>query len=255
MKAAVIGLTVAGVASFLVWSYMKRFEEEASGGPRVQILTVVRTLEPGSVLKDSDIGERGIPMAYVESRAIRASDRQRIANLRVSSALEAQQILNWSDIVASNDERMLSNLVQPGMRAVSIHTEGQSNMLAKAGDRVDVISTVQQPGSNDHRVAVVLLQNVLVLGHPNGVAFMNQGGGSSAQEGTDTVLSLTLDQSQLLAVAGDKARLTLAVRSTPDVIIQQGLAEKSSKDLAEAPKPTVRAAGKAGPVPVSPGGR
>lgn len=238
---------VACVASFLVWSYMKRFEDEASGGPRVQVLTVVRTLEPGAVLKDSDIGERGIPVAYVESRAIRATDRQRIANLRISSALEAQQILNWSDIVASNDERVLSNLVQPGMRAVAVHTEGRSGSLAHAGDRVDVISTVPQPGSQEHRVGIVLMQNVLVLGHPSGSI------GNVNSESGDTVLSLSLEQSQLLAVAGDKAKLSLALRSTPDVIIQQGLSEKSSKDLASPPVAAAAVKGKSGPLPV--GGR
>jgi len=251
MRAAVIGLLVACVASFLVWSYMRRFEDEASGGPRVQVLTVVRTLEPGAVLKDSDIGERGIPVAYVESRAIRASDRQRIANLRISSALEAQQILNWSDIVASNDERVLSNLVQPGMRAVAVRTEGRSSSLAHPGDRVDVISTVQQPGSQEHRVGVVLMQNVLVLGHPAGGC----GNGNGGTDGTDTVLSLSLDQSQLLAVAGDKAKLTLALRSTPDVIIQQGLTEKSSKELAAAPVAAVAVRGKSGPVAVGGGNK
>ena len=244
MRAAVIGLAVAGVASFLVWSYMKRFEDEASGGPRIQVLTVTKTLEPGAVLKDSDIGERGIPVAYVESRAIRATDRQRIANLRISSALEAQQILTWSDIVASNDERMLSGLVQPGMRAVAVHTEGTSSHLAAPGDRVDVISTVQQPGSQEHRVAVVLLQNVLVLGHPKGGSQTVNG------EGTDTVLSLSLEQSQLLAVAGDKAKLTLALRGVPDVIVQTNLAEKTSKDLATQPVAKAPVAGKGGPVAV-----
>ena len=246
MRAAVIGLAVAGVATFLVYQYTKRYEEEASGGPRVQVLTVVKTLEPGATLTEADIGERGIPMAYVESRAIRASDRNRVVNLRLSSALEAQQILNWSDIVATNDERMLSNLVQTGMRAVSVHTEGRSSALAHPGDRVDVISTVPQPGQPDHRVSVVLLQNVLVLGRPVGVG----SGMINNAEGADTVLSLTLEQSQLVAGAGDKARLTLALRSTPDMIIQQGLAEKSTKDLAEQPKIKIAAAGTPGPVPV-----
>ncbi|MDB4934345.1 MAG: uncharacterized protein JWP87_1317 [Labilithrix sp.] len=245
MRAAVIGLLVAAVASFLVWSYMRRFEDEASGGPRVMVLTVVRTLEPGAVLKDSDIGERGIPVAYVESRAIRATDRARIANLRISSALEAQQILNWSDIVMSNDERVLSNLVQPGMRAVAVRTEGRSSSLVHPGDRVDVISTVPQPGSQEHRVAVVLLQNILVLGHPAG------GPGNIGNDGSDTVLSLSLEQSQLLAVAGDKAKLTLALRSTPDVIMQVALTEKSSKELAAAPVAAAVVKGKAGPVAVN----
>src|SRR6187200_1470854 len=72
MRAAILGLLVAAVAGFLLWSYLKRFEDEASGGPRVEVLAVVRTLEPGSVLKDSDITERSIPQAYVEPRMIRS---------------------------------------------------------------------------------------------------------------------------------------------------------------------------------------
>jgi Flp pilus assembly protein CpaB len=240
MRAAVIGLLVAAVASFLVWSYMKRYEDEASGGPRIMVLTVVRTLEPGTVLRDSDIGERGIPVAYVESRAVRATDRQRIANLRISSALEAQQILTWSDIVASNDERVLSNLVQPGMRAVAVRTEGASSSLAHPGDRVDVIATVPQPGSQEHRVGVVLMQNVVVLGHP---------ASSASNSGNDTVLSLSLDQSKLLAVAGDKAKLTLALRSGPDTIVVAGLGESSDKDIAQPPVAVAQARGKAGPIP------
>jgi Flp pilus assembly protein CpaB len=246
MRALVIGLAVAGVASFLVRSYMVRFEDEASGGPRIQVLTVTKTLEPGAVLKDSDIGERGIPVAYVESRAIRASDRQRIANLRISSALEAQQILTWSDIVASNDERVLSNLVQPGMRAVAIHTEGRSSSLPHPGDRVDVISTVQQPNTVEHRVGVVLLQNVVVLGHPAGGTTTTVGG----VEGMDTVLSLTLEQSQLLAIAGDKAKLTLAVRSSVDTRQLEKVAEVNSDALATQPVFKPRGGGPTGPIPV-----
>ena len=244
MRALVIGLAVAGVASFLVRSYMVRFEDEASGGPRIQVLTVTKTLEPGAVLKDSDIGERGIPVAYVESRAIRASDRQRIANLRVSSALEAQQILTWSDIVASNDDRLLTNIIQPGMRAVAIHTEGTSSSLAHAGDRVDVISTVQQPGKQDGRVAVLLLQNILVLGHPR------SGTGTVNADGTDTVLSLAPDQAQLLAVAGDKAKLTLAVRSSVDTRQLEKVAEVNSDALATQPVFKPRGGGPTGPIPV-----
>jgi Flp pilus assembly protein CpaB len=241
MRAAVIGLAVAGVASFLVWSYMKRFEDEASGGPRIQVLTVTKTLEPGAVLKDSDIGERGIPVAYVESRAIRATDRQRIANLRISSALEAQQILTWSDIVASNDDRLLTTIIQPGMRAVAIHTEGTSSTLAHAGDRVDVISTVQQPNKQDGRVAVLLLQNILVLGHPR------SGTGTVNADGTDTILSLAPDQAQLLAVAGDKAKLTLAVRSSVDTRQLEKQGEVTSDALATQPAPRVVSAGPGGP--------
>ena len=108
-------------------------------------------------------------------------------------------------------------------------------------DRVDVIATMQASGSTEHRVGVVLLQNVVVLGHP-------AGGTTNANEGADTVLSLTLQQSQLLAVAGDKAKLTLALRSTPDVIVAQSPGEISSKDILTPPTPTPMARGKGGPI-------
>ncbi len=247
MRAAVIGVVVAGIVSFLVWSYLKRFEDEASGGPRVRVLTVVRTLEPGSVLKDADIGERGIPQAYVESRSILASDRQRIANNRISVALDAQQVLNWTDIMASNDDRTISGVVQQGMRAIPIHTEGASGTIARPGDRVDVIATIQQPGSSEHRTGVILLQNVLVLGHP--LASTTTTGTNETQ---DTILSLSLQQSQLITVAGDKGKLTIALRGPEDVRVQEGLVDISSSVIAEAEKRAAAAKAKPGPTKVGP---
>lgn len=247
MRAAVIGLLVAALASFLVWSYLKRFEDEASGGPRVHVLTVVRTLEPGAVLKDADIGERAIPQAYVDSRAIRSADRQRITNLRVSTSIDAQQVLNWTDIVSSTDERIMSSLVQPGMRAVTIHTEGRASTLVRPGDRVDVIATLPQPGSGDHRAGVVLLQNILVLGRS--VSATSATTGSS--EGSDIALSLSLQHSQLLAVAGDKAKLTVALRAPDDVRVLEGLAELSSSALTEPEKRAAAVRVRTGPLPVT----
>lgn len=245
MRAAVIGVLVGGVASFLVWSYLKRFEDEASGGPRVQVLTVVRTLEPGAVIKAEDIGERGIPQAYVESRAIRSSDRQRITNLRVSTAVDAQQVLNWSDITQTNDERIVSSLIQPGMRAVMVHTEGRGSALVRPGDRVDVLGTLPQPGTSDHRAGIVLLQNILVLGRSQAGA-----SGGMASDSADTALSLSLQQSQLLAVAGDKAKLSLAVRAPDDVRVQGDMGEISSSVLLTPIEKAAIAKAKVGPVPV-----
>jgi pilus assembly protein CpaB len=252
MRAALIGILVAGLSAFLLWSYLKRFEDEASGGPKVVVLTVVKTLEPGTMLKDADIGERAIPQAYVEPRMVRSSDRQRIANVRISVPLDAQQILNWTDIVAGSDDRIMSSMVQNGMRAVTIHTEGRSNALVHPGDRVDVIATLPKPGSSDHRTGVVLLQNVLVLGRSSGGVGAVTGG---SNEGADIALSLSLQHSQLLAVAGDKAKLSVALRAPEDVRVQEGLGEISSAAIAEAEKAAAAAKPKTGPVPVGGGAR
>ena len=75
----------------------------------------------------------------------------------------------------------------------------------------------------------------------------------SGGEGTDTALSLTLQHAQILAVAGDKAKLSVALRSPEDVRVQEGLSEFSSAALAEAEKRLSAPKAKVGPVPVGGG--
>jgi pilus assembly protein CpaB len=243
-RAAGLAILVACVGAFLLYMYMKRVEEEASGGLKVAVLVTIHTLEPGSVLRDEDIGERLIPTAYVEARAVRATDRARIVNLRILTPLQAQQTLMWTDIVLANDDkRDLSALVQPGMRAVTIHAEGKASGLVHPGDRVDVIGTFPQPGTTENRVAVVLMQNVLVLG-ANGDTSTSARGGA---EGSDLALSLSLSNSQILQVASDKGKLSVALRSPDDVRIQEGLTDVSSAVLTKAIEREAVARGKSGP--------
>lgn len=243
MRAAVIGLAVSALSGFLLWSYLKRFEDEASGGPKISVITVLHTMEPGALLKDSDLGERQIPQAYVESRMIRVGDRQKIANLRVWTPLDAQQIINWTDIVANNEDGRVALRIQLGMRAVTVHTEQASSSIVHSGDRVDVIGTLPQPGSTEHRVAVVLLQNVLVLGRST-----TGNGLNGAETGTDVALSLSLSDAQMLAVAADKAKLSVALHAPDDSRIIEKLGEITSKDLVQAPPKLTPAAGAKAPI-------
>ncbi len=223
-RAAILSIIVASVGALLVWMYLRRFEAEASGGPKLPVLMALRTIEPGEVIKEEDLGTQWIPLAYVESRAIRASDRPRIVNLRAAVPLQAQQSLMWTDIVQNNDVTSLSTIVQPDMRAVTIHAEGRAQALVRPGDRVDVIGTLLQSGSTDNRAGVVLLQNVLVLGRS--IDPMPRAGDTS-----DIVLSLTLQQAQVVAVAAEKGKLSVALRAPSDVKLVQGLSDVTSKSL------------------------
>jgi pilus assembly protein CpaB len=253
LRATVLAILVAGVGGFLLWIYLKRFEAEASGGARIGVLMTVRTLEPGSILRDEDIGERFIPQAYIETRAIHSTDRSRIINLRISAPLQAQQTLMWTDIVLANDDTQnLSAYVQPGMRAVTVHVDGKEATLVHPGDRVDVLGTFPQPGNTDNRVGVVLLQNVLVLGH--GTESNNESHGVNPEQ-NDLALSLTLENAQKLRVAADKGKLSVALRNLDDVRIQEGLKEVSSTALTQAIERAAAAAPKAGPTEMKSGGR
>lgn len=239
-RAAILSVLVASVGALLVWMYLRRFEAEASGGPKIPVLMALRTVEPGEVLKEDDIGQQWIPLAYVESRAIRASDRARVVNLRAAVPLQAQQSLMWTDIVVQNSDKSLSTLIQSGMRAVTIRAEGRAQALVRPGDRVDVIGTLLQAGSTDNRAGVVLLQNVLVLGRSVEPT-------SPANDSSDIVLSLTLQQAPIVAVAAEKGKLSVALRAPDDVRIVEGVTEVSSKDLMEPEKRAPLLAPKTGP--------
>ncbi|MBS2015313.1 MAG: Flp pilus assembly protein CpaB [Deltaproteobacteria bacterium] len=243
VRAGIVATAIASVGTLLVWTYLSRFEAEASGGPRVGVLVALHTIEPGGVLRDEDVGERWIPQSYVESRAIRIADRQRVVNLRTAAPLQAQQVVMWTDIIGqSPGGNGVSDRVQAGMRAVTIHVEGRAQALVRPGDRVDVIATLPQPGSTEHRAGVVLLQNVLVLARSVDTTTSPQ-----AIEGSDIVLSLTLQHSQLLAVANDKAKLSVALRAPDDVRVQEGLSDVSSSQIAEAEKKAAPRVAKSGP--------
>ena len=242
-RAGIVAFAIASVGALLVWTYLTRFESEASGGPRIGVLVALRTVEPGAVLRDEDVGERFIPQSYVESRAIRIADRARIVNLRTAAPLQAQQALMWTDIISQSLRgNSVSQTVQSGMRAVTIHVEGRAQALVRPGDRVDLLATVPQPGNAEHRAGVVLLQNVLVLARS-----VDTSANPQAIEGSDIVLSLTLQQSQLLAVANDKAKLSVALRAPDDVRLQDSIGDVSSSQIAEAEKKTAPRAAKAGP--------
>jgi pilus assembly protein CpaB len=212
LRASLLALVIAAIGGALLFTYLKRFEAEASGGAKVAVLMTVRTLEPGTLLRNEDIGERWVPQSYIETRAIRATSREQIANLRISAPLQAQQTLMWTDIVTANDDRQhLPDTLQTGMRAVTIKAEGRSSSLVRPGDRVDVIGIFSSPGNAETRTGIVLLQNVLVVGQK-----ADGEGHHLSSESTDLALSLTLQNAQILAVAADKGKLSVAVRPRDD---------------------------------------
>src|SRR5579859_2280471 len=148
----------AGIAGLvLMYMYMRRFEEDASGGRRVDLLVAVAPIQRGKPIAEDTLGTRQVPQAYVDDRAIRAGDKEKIVGLRATTNIPVQQTITWTDVIATNDEqRDLSSLVQPGNRAIPIRLLFADELpLIHPGDFVDVIAVF-----NDTQEASVLLQRV-----------------------------------------------------------------------------------------------
>jgi pilus assembly protein CpaB len=210
-----LGCAVAAVSLFVL--YLKQYERESSGGEPVRVLVVLRALETGAPITEDALGTKDVPQAYVEDRAIRESDKNRVLGLRVGALVQAQQTLMWSDLsVASEERRELSTLVQPGRRALTIgFKNGVMPTLIRPGDSVDVIAVGD--GRSETRTAKVLLQNVLVLavGGSTTADLRAEPQQHELREG-DLTLSVTLAEAQQLALAREHGDLSVAVRNVDD---------------------------------------
>lgn len=223
-------LALAGITLLLV--YMKRYEREMSGGDQVELLAALKPIKRGTVITDEMLTARDVPTAYVESRAIKAAERSKVVGLQSANAIAPQETVMWTDLAITTENRDVSSLVQPGKRAVTVHGAGGDeaalNGLVRPGDYVDVVATMDESlapiaaastGSKE-RVAVVLLQKVLVLAVAGDTQIAAAGEpasrpGSGPADKSIT-LSLNVKEAQLLALAMEKGRVSVAVRNPDD---------------------------------------
>ncbi len=139
----------------------------------------------------------------------------------------------WTDLATTADDRRdLSVLVQPGMRAVTIRAIDHANQLIQPGDRVDVIAT--RPTDRGQQATIVLMQNVLVMAV--GLDTGSESGKHAIGRGDSTLtVSVTISaRAQLLSLAGDRGRLSVALRNPDDVRIVDGLVEANASALVDA---------------------
>ncbi len=238
-----ISLIAAMVTVILLLLYTRQFEQEMSGGERIRMLVALKPIERGKLVSDDMLGTRDVPIAYVENRAVKASDRSRIIGVAAANNVQAHDLLMWTDLAVNTEERDLSSLVQPGNRAVTVHAtsseETKGNALIRPGDYVDVLATMPEVGKGtalDVRSSVVLLQRVIVLAvglatEAQAVTASPQPATFSSQRDMLLTLSLNLQEAQLLALAGERGHLSVGVRNPDDTRVVDGIPDMSSAAL------------------------
>lgn len=224
-----LGIVAGLLAVGMLLLYLRRVEQEASGGRKVQVLVANQEIPRGKIIDDGMLGTRDIPAAYVDERVLRATDKEKIVGLKATSAIPIQQNLVWNDVMAvKDDRRALSTLVQPGNRATPIRVQITDVLsLVHPGDFIDILCVC-----GEAKESTVLLQRVLVL-----ATGTETSGASTAKEATQraTVLtvSASLQESQLLAVAMEKGKLSAIVRNPADQRITESPADISVSTLSD----------------------
>src|SRR3984957_13846164 len=227
---------LAGIAGIvLLVLYMKRFEDDASGGRKVDLLVAVVPIQRGKPITDEMLGTREVPLAYVDDRSIRASDKEKILNLRATTNVPVQQTVTWMDVIATtDDQRDLSSLVQPGNRAMPIKVTFDDEItLIHPGDFVDVIGVF-----GETKEASVLLQRVLILAAGQETGSMERTPEQKRMLGraTTLTLSVSIQEGQLLALAMEKGKLTVVIRNPDDQKISENISAITSPPLGDSQK-------------------
>jgi pilus assembly protein CpaB len=244
-RAALIGLAFAVLTAVLLVVYLRRYEEETSGGPRVPILVLTKPVERGKPITDDALGIRTVPRAYVEQRAVKVSEKAKILGIRTVVALSAQQQLMWTDLaVVGHEHQILTDKVTNGKRAMSLRLSADDTSvgLIQPGDFIDVYAVLGTNRDREAKRSVLLLQQVLVLAAGfDTEADPRQDGSRTPRVPVLTVL-LSPPQAQLLALAAERARLIVALRNSEDPTVVERPIDVTSTVFDGEPPPPPKAA-------------
>jgi pilus assembly protein CpaB len=251
-RAQVASLFVLAIGLIFSALYQQRFKAASSGGEKIKVLMVLKLIEKDKVITEEMLGTRDVPQAYVEDRAIKDVERGKLLGLTTLHAVQANETLMWTDVdVTDQDAVDLSSLVAPGNRAVCVRTarKDASNVLIRPGDYVDIIGVLSQPEGEKKDVggmmrvmtssgfegpvaAVVLLQRVLVLA--SGLDITRDSVTASrpgAMTNSLLTLSITIPEAQLISLATEKGRITVALRNVEDQRTADRIPDLSSNSL------------------------
>jgi pilus assembly protein CpaB len=228
-------LAIVSVTFILL--YMRQFERETSGGELIELLVAVKPIQRDAVLVDDMLATREVPVAYVETRAVRARDRAKVLGLPAHVALEPQQTLMWTDLAINTEHRDLSSLVQPGKRALTVVAGGSSDReghaLIRPGDYVDVILTTVG-ATLGQKTTVVLLQRILVLAVGTDTELIGMASSTASAGRRDNkalTLSLNLQEVQLIALAIQQGDLSVAVRPPDEPTVIEDVPDMNASAL------------------------
>lgn len=231
LRPVTFGVILAAVGVLLQALYMHRFEQEASGGAKIELLVAAQPLERGKPISADMLATRAVPRAYVDDRAIRVADRDKVVGLRAASKVPALQTLAWTDLIATtDDERDLSSLVQPGNRAMPIRVTFEDSLqLMHPGDFVDILGV-----DGDGREASVLLQRVLVLAAGLETTIERSTDKKSSVRASLLTVSVSLQEAQLLSLAQAVGKLMVVVRNARDPRVLDSPPDVSRAELFDA---------------------
>jgi pilus assembly protein CpaB len=199
--------------------------EKAPAPLTVAYFVAAHPLPRGTLARDEDFTVRSVPSGSVPAGAILDTPDAKIG-LRgslVRNFLDTGSRVTSDDILRPRERGFLASVLAPDSRAISINVDAASGVsgLIWPGDYVDVVlteeptttgaeKTAQQHGALSETIA----QNVRIVAIDQEIVQGGPANNATAGKVAHTVsLQLAPEQVKKVTVAGQRGKLTLAVRS------------------------------------------
>ncbi|MGH6752352.1 MAG: Flp pilus assembly protein CpaB, partial [Bradyrhizobium sp.] len=182
-------------------------------------------LPRGTLARDEDFTVRSVPPGSVPAGAILDTPDAKIGirGSLVRNFLDTGSLVTSEDILRPRERGFLASVLAPDSRAISINVDAASGVsgLIWPGDYVDVVlmqeaaddKAAQQHGALSETVAqnvrIVAIDQEIVQGGPSNNA-------TAGKVARTVSLQLAPDQVKKVIAAGQRGKLTLAVRSSVD---------------------------------------
>lgn len=185
-------------------------------------------LPRGTLARDEDFTVRSVPLGSVPAGAILDTPDAKtgLRGSLVRTFLDTGSLVTSENILRPRERGFLASVLAPDSRAISINVDAASGVsgLIWPGDYVDVVLTQEPTNSgNDkaiqqhgmlsetvaHNVRIVAIDQEIVQGGPANNA-------TAGKVARTVSLQLAPEQVKKVTVAGQRGKLTLAVRSAVD---------------------------------------
>lgn len=213
-KLALTSVAFGLLALVVLRVHLNRLEARITGGSTIRVLMLTADLPAGTVISREALSTRELPQAFHESRHVAASDLEQVIGAELAIGGLANDTLQWTDLASMRPKpRQLSSLIPQGMRGLTLRAAGLApDVLIAPGDRIDVLRVggTSAPG--------VVLQDIIVLAVGDDIGGPLPARRKSGSSGSITV-SVTLEQSRVLAEAEQAGPLRLVMRNPDDIAL------------------------------------
>jgi pilus assembly protein CpaB len=190
--------------------------EAPQPAPALQVLVARTDIRTGQIVKPDDMRWQAWPDGTISPTYI-IEGRRPLSDFvgAVSRApISAGEPITEGRVVLSGTRGFMAAVLQPGMRAVSIQvtpTSGVSGFIF-AGDRVDLILThvFEKDAIKERQASETVLRDVRVIAMDQR---LDARPGEAPQVAKTATLEVTPKQAEIIALAAEMGKLSLALRS------------------------------------------